>query len=233
MKLRFTGIGSAFNTAMGNTSAFFTRGEDLYLVDCGEQVFAKLMRAGIFERYPGKITVLLTHTHADHAGSLATLCLYAAEVLGRPALIIHPDDGVRALLAHMGVGPDKYTLSGDLYGQGLSATPFPARHVPAIPAFSYLLEDEEGLIYYSGDSGDLPPDILDRVRGGEIRHAYVDTNIFDTLPEKPIHLPLQTLASLVEPPLRDRFTLMHLNRDFRGEAEREGFACATADAVFD
>lgn len=232
MKLRFAGTGSAFNTAMGNTSAFFTRGDDLFLIDCGEVVFARLMKAGIFEKHPGSITVILTHMHADHCGSLSSLCLYAAEALKRPITLVHPNEDVQTLLALMGAQKSQYTLQRDYMRDDLTITPMPARHVPAIPAFSYLLTDEEGTVYYSGDTGDLPPDILDGLHSGQIIHAYQDTNIFDKTPDRPIHLPLATLTGLVPPPLRPKFTLMHLNRDFHEEATQEGFACATVDPLF-
>lgn len=232
MELRFLGVGAAFNPAMGNTGAFFARGEDLYLIDCGEQAFARVMRADLFARYPGKVTVLLTHMHADHAGSLGTLCLYADRVLGRTPTIVHPNAAVKTLLALMGMEDGRYTLLAALDEDGLRAIPLSANHVPDIPAYAYLLSDEDGTLYYSGDNGELPPDILARLRSGEIARLYVDTNLTDRPQAQPAHLPFAALCELVEPPLRGRVTLMHFNRDFRAQAEQAGFACARMDPLF-
>lgn len=233
MKLRFLGTGAAFAPQMGNTGAFFTRGDDFFMIDCGEQAFAKLHRSGLLSRYTGALTVAMTHLHADHCGALGTLSLYAAQVLGRPLTIVYPGEkDVRTLLSLMGAQAGHYTVTSGYDARGLVVRPMPAMHVPAIAAFSYLLTDEDGAIYYSGDSATLPPDILAGVRGNDIAHAYVDVSLFDTPPVSPAHLPFDTLCALVEPPLRKRFTLMHFNRDFHEKIHRDGFLCAEMDPIF-
>ena len=42
MDLNFLGCGSAFNPLYGNTSAYFTNKDQLYVIDGGESVFLKL-----------------------------------------------------------------------------------------------------------------------------------------------------------------------------------------------
>ena len=64
MKLHFFGCGSAFNPAMGNTSAWFEMDGCLFLVDCGETVYELLMKRSDLREYR-QIYVLLTHLHAD------------------------------------------------------------------------------------------------------------------------------------------------------------------------
>lgn len=232
MVLRFLGTGAAFNPALGNTGAFFTRGEDLYLIDCGEQAFMKLMRADLFRQYPGRIVVLLTHLHADHCGSLGTLCLYAAEILKRPMLLVHPNAEVRTLLRLMGATEDQYTLLPSLDGAGFSATPIPRRHA-AMDAYAYMRADEEGTIYYSGDTSELPEDLLDALHAGRIHHAYQEASYFATDPDpQPPHLLFSEALRRIEPALRLKFTLMHFNVDFRAIAKQEGFACAQMDPIF-
>ena len=75
MKLHFFGCGSAFNPAMGNTSAWFEMDGCLFLVDCGETVYELLMKRSNLREYR-QIYVLLTHLHADHVGSLGSLISY-------------------------------------------------------------------------------------------------------------------------------------------------------------
>lgn len=232
MKLRFIGTGAAFYPALGNTSAFFTRGDDLFLIDCGEMIFSRIRHADLLTRYPGRVTVLVTHLHADHVGSLSSLIAYCVQVLGRPVTLLYPSEDIRALLRLMGMTEEHYTLLDEYAEDGLRMTPIAACHAPEIPAYAYLLTDEDGTIYYSGDNGELLPAILDGIRQGEILHAYQDTNWFEQPPHAPFHLPLQTLMAQVKPELRDRFTLMHFNRDFRDEAMRAGFACAEPDLLF-
>lgn len=51
MKLNFLGCGSAFNPLDGNTSAYFTIGRKLYIVDVGESVFLKLYEKDLLRQY--------------------------------------------------------------------------------------------------------------------------------------------------------------------------------------
>ena len=89
MKLHFFGCGSAFNPAMGNTSAWFEMDGCLFLVDCGETVYELLMKRSNLREYR-QIYVLLTHLHADHVGSLGSLISYNYCILGRKICVIHP-----------------------------------------------------------------------------------------------------------------------------------------------
>lgn len=69
MDLNFLGCGSAFNPLYGNTSAYFTNKDQLYVIDGGESVFLKLYQKELLKKYAG-ITIMVTHMHADHVGSL-------------------------------------------------------------------------------------------------------------------------------------------------------------------
>ena len=60
MKLNFLGCGSAFNPLDGNTSAYFTIGRKLYIVDVGESVFLKLYEKDLLRQYD-EILILITH----------------------------------------------------------------------------------------------------------------------------------------------------------------------------
>jgi len=232
MRLRFIGTGAAFNPALGSNSALLETGDDLMLLDCGETVFAALMHAGLLGRVKGRIVVALTHLHADHCGSLGTLCLYAAQMLKRPLTLVHPDDQARTLLSLMGAGDDQYRLVPSLDEPNLRITPIKARHL-SMTAFSYLIGDGVETVYYSGDADHLPAEILAALSDGRVAHAYVDAMAFDgKAPENPPHLPFSRLCDLVPRVLRSKVTVMHFNRDFRAEAAAEGFLCAERDPAF-
>ena len=108
MKLHFFGCGSAFNPAMGNTSAWFEMDGCLFLVDCGETVYELLMKRSDLREYR-QIYVLLTHLHADHVGSLGSLISYNYCILGRKICVIHPRATVVELLRLMGI-KDEFTI---------------------------------------------------------------------------------------------------------------------------
>lgn len=233
MKLCFLGIGSAFRPDLGNTGAFFARGNEIFLLDCGEQAFARLYVSGILQKYTGRITIALTHLHADHCGSLGTLVLYAANVLGRTARIVHPEvENVHTLLSLMDAGEHQYEVVPLLDTPPLRMLPFPAQHAPAIPAYSYWLEDETERIYYSGDNAVLPQVVPEGLAAETVDHAYIDVNVFNAPPASPVHLPFATLCEQVPTSLRAKCTLMHVNEDFAVLATREGFSLAKIDPAF-
>ncbi len=74
--LQFLGIGSAFNTTLGNTSAYYKLGDVLILVDAGGMIFHTLLSKGLLKDIR-KIDILITHMHPDHVGSLGDLIFYA------------------------------------------------------------------------------------------------------------------------------------------------------------
>lgn len=233
MELRFLGTGAAFFPEMGNNGAFFVRGDDLYLLDCGESAFAKLHRSGLLTQYKGQLTILLTHMHSDHCGSLGTLVLYMNSILGCKSVIVHPNDEVRELLRLMGANESQYTLKPDLQADGLSITPIPIQHTPAVKAFAYLVKTEAETIYYSGDSTHIPPEILDGLRGGSIGRLYQDVTHYTTPPQSHApHLYLSELEALIEAPLRSKVWVMHYNEDFRAMAKEAGFQCTQTDPLF-
>ena len=87
MKLKFLGRGAAFNPKEGNTSAYFIENNQLFLIDCGESIFEKLVELDLLNDIES-INLMITHTHSDHIGSLGSLVMYAYYTLKRPLNII-------------------------------------------------------------------------------------------------------------------------------------------------
>ena len=80
--LKFIGSGSAFNTKLGNTSAYYKIGHQMLLIDCGSNIFHRIKEHNLLEGIED-IHVLITHTHADHVGSLADLIFIAIIVMAK------------------------------------------------------------------------------------------------------------------------------------------------------
>ena len=76
MDLQFLGRGAAFNPKEGNNSAYVIENNQLFLIDCGESIFERIMENGLLDKIDG-INVMITHTHSDHVGSLGTLTMYS------------------------------------------------------------------------------------------------------------------------------------------------------------
>ena len=92
MELHFLGRGAAFYTQAGNTAAYLREDGRLLLLDCGESVFAELLRRNVLSGV-SSVTIALSHLHSDHCGSLGSLCHYCYYMLHLIPQIVLPADG--------------------------------------------------------------------------------------------------------------------------------------------
>lgn len=104
--LNFIGRGSAFNTKEGNNSTFIKNENHLLLVDCGSDVFSRIMELNLLQNVE-EIDVIITHLHPDHFGSLGDLIFYSYFGIGEgklPTLTVHHySDKLEEILENMGV----------------------------------------------------------------------------------------------------------------------------------
>ena len=234
MELTFLGRGAAFYPAQGNTAACLREGDRLLLLDCGESVFAELMRRGLLEGV-GEVTVALSHFHSDHCGSLGSLVHYCCFALHVPLRLIVPDDAryldsLKTLLRLFGVPEDGYSLVSSGEALGFSALKrldmVPTRHAEGMPCYSFVLETASGGVFYSADTNTEEP-LLDFVRTHpSFERAYVDVTAAQAAAA--VHLPLRRLAEVIPPALRSRVYIMHISNDACVEqAGQLGFGCVT------
>lgn len=189
MFLKFIGNGSAFNTKAGNSCAYFEKDENLYLIDCGEDVFAKIKDK--LSNYKS-ISVFITHTHSDHTGSLPTLCLYCYFVLHIKVKIYCSDDYVVNILKNTGTY-DYVDIRHNCKDE-INYEFIPTTHVNEISSYGIWFSEHK--VYYSGDSNDL---ILFK----DVKEYYQDTCIAN-YPNN-VHLNIDKLDKLI--------TELNLNKD--------------------
>ena len=233
--LNFIGIGSAFHTELGNNNAFIKKGEELFLIDCGSTNFSRMIAHGLLNDVK-KITVLQTHLHADHVGSLGDLVGYEFNVM-KPkrevkVTLITPQAltaDVKAILQKVGVPETQYNsveIADEYKPENLlgitSIKPYVVQHVPHLKCFAYLLQIDGKSVYYSGDCNMVPDEIKTAMLNGEIDLFYQDTSKADF--EGNVHLSLRQLTELIPQALRHKVYCMHLDQAFsREEAEELGF----------
>ncbi len=221
--LNFIGRGSAFNTKLGNTSAFIKLNSSLILIDCGGTVFSRLQKLKILDGLKN-IYIIITHTHPDHVGSLGDMVFYCYHILKHNATIIFPQkEHIEKFLASVGVSSKVYKLNssntveirdeeiGEFRIEFLTVT-----HTNTIPSYGFIMKIKESALYYSGDSNNISNEVINKLKGGEIQRIYQDTCGLDYNGNG--HLSLKKLSELIPQELRNKVYCMHLD-DYITEEE--------------
>ncbi|MBR5091455.1 MAG: MBL fold metallo-hydrolase [Ruminiclostridium sp.] len=210
--LKFLGRGAAFSGE--NNSAFFVSGGELVLIDCPMSSFVKIhnIGAGTLAGFEAPaLTVIVTHTHADHTGGISTLIHYAHYVLHCHVTVIAPSEEVKDDLAFLlgrleGCAPGAYTL---LTASGANRPwlldVIPTRHSPELEGrcFGYRLLVDGKTVVYTGDTAVIEP-FLPYLTDGV--YLYSDVSRFENI----VHIYVGELLEKVRG-LNIRLFLMHLD----------------------
>lgn len=223
MELQFTGCGAAYYPCLGSNTAFFVKQDHLFLIDCGESTFCR-MEARDEIRRCSRITVLITHLHADHIGSLGSFVSYCGSVLNKRVTVAAQDQTIQQILRLMGVPEDRYDFTMDFsqeFEQGLRITPVPVKHANDMKCCGFLLEEDGQTIYFSADAAELPEAVLCGFKSGKIHKMYHDCTFLTE--ESPSHCSLKRLSEYIPPKMRNRVYCMHFGGDFIPQIREAGF----------
>lgn len=192
--LKFLGRGSAFNIREGNTAAYIKEGGKLFLIDCGSNIFVKMMLNGFLEDVL-EVHVAITHRHPDHIGSLGDLILYCYHKKNIRLNIYSEDEQMQNYLLMIGILQDQYIhhRNGYIESLGIRICFQPCRHAAIykepngilsnnpsehsnniFPCYSIILEYKDKKIFYSGDTNHVAWDQIENFDA-----YYVDTTISD------------------------------------------------------
>lgn len=231
MQLNFLGCGSAWCPELGNTSAWF-RSEDntLFLLDCGETVFQAAHAAGVLKDVR-RAVILITHMHADHCGSLATMVAYLYYRLGAEVTVVYPDgEHIRQLLNICGAERGSWNLVADkgiiAFGD-VTVESCPVPHVGGMQCYGYVVKNVEDCFFFSGDSSQIPENIRQRFFNGEIQRLYVDTCV----EPNSNHGELAQHCAAIPAEMRSRVTCMHLDFKAIAPIRCAGFRLATEEEI--
>lgn len=159
MDLKFIGIGGAFNTELGNNSAYIKENNKILFIDIGLDTFDKIVKYKLLENVE-EIYVLITHLHGDHVGGLPTFIQYAYFGFNKVVKIINNSESffynVKTILNITAVGEDNYEFVD------AKNLPFSFKvklrkttHHPLLECYSVVLEEENGKTLYTSDSNDI------------------------------------------------------------------------------
>ena len=218
--LKFLGRGSAFNVKEGNTSGYYIDSSTMFLFDCGEDVFKKVIP---LLNNVDNLCVFITHLNSDHVGSLSSLLFYL-KYKTKIRYEVYVDNGLYNDLVNL------LELNGNIEQinciklvEGIEVS-----HIKGMNCFGYLLryKAHNKTLYYSGDSNDIPEFVLSKL--GEIDYIYQDTCLADY--EGNVHLSLRKLCELIPIEHRHKVWCMHLDCDeLIGKAKVEGFNVVEVD----
>lgn len=222
--LKFLGRGSAFNTKEGNTSSYIKQDSHLLLIDCGENIFERIMNNNLLDGIE-KVDVLITHLNSDHVGSLSSLIYYCYFIKKFKVNVYFPSYELQELLKLMGHKREEYNfhrvISIEKIGN-ISIIPIKVSHIETINCYSYFIKiynEQDKWIYYSGDSNKITLDNEDLV---ELDEIYQDTSSTDY--EGNVHLSLKKLCDAIPVEYRHKVYCMHIDKEELIEnAKYQGF----------
>lgn len=209
--LSFIGRGSAFNTKEGNTSAFYKVGNDMLLIDCGSDVYARLREKNILDDVEN-IWIALTHLHPDHVGSLGDLIFYMFYIKGTRPKILTPQNvvydpfaakfisDIMTMLNIQGITPNFYEIvTSEIPELGTIIGFSPVNHIAQYLSYSLNIVIEETVIFYSGDGVDIcpSPELYDII--------YQEFSFYET----PVHCHYTKLKEYGK--YKDKVYLMHID----------------------
>lgn len=232
--LIFTGTGSSHCIGLGNCCAHLWAGEDLLLIDCGEDTFSSPVLQQSIRQCQGNIYCIITHLHSDHVGSLATLCLYCKDTLHKTVRVCFPTNEASALLSLMGV-PQTHFIESTSFplklDNDLEVVPTKTSHVPWMNCYGYFLHIDKACYYYSGDANCLSMHVLTMLKDSTLTMLYQDVTLNGD--KGGPHLTLDELCSIVpDGPMRDRIVVMHFDSmECMKEAKRRHFCVAERKSI--
>lgn len=245
--LKFVGTGSAFNTALGNNSAYIKEGNKLFLIDCGSANFHRMKESGFLDDVE-EIHVYVTHTHADHVGSLADLIFYMYYCKGehKPRVTVYAVGSIEInlYLELNGVKEDTYNKdfhykyhpfneedTVEIDEMEISFVAYKTSHVEELPSYGLVMGnriDERAV--YTGDTNMLSININKAFEEEVLCYLYVDTCSQDY--EGNVHLSLLKLHQTVKQEHRHKVWCMHLDEKFDKElAKSLGFNVAEVEEL--
>lgn len=209
--LNFLGRGAAFNPKEGSNSAFIKDGDNLFLIDCGEDTFSKLFNLKILDTVKD-IHVFITHTHSDHYGSLSSLIYYAFYIRGIKPHVYCTDENLFKILNYSGHSEEytKHLVFNNTtvvtISENLFFIPIEVSHTTTLNSSGLIIKYHGKEIYYSGDCNEVLVQAIDKIRSGCDIEYYQDTSTYKLA----VHLFIDDLLKNTIPSDREKIFCMHI-----------------------
>jgi len=219
MELKFLGRGASLNPKEGNNSAYFIENNQIFLIDCGENIFERLIEKNLLKHIEA-INVMVTHTHSDHIGSLGSLITYSFYTLQKPLNIILPKNAkhfsnIEKILSGFGCTKSMYHYVDEKSFDGQYETFDTIRyietdHCDELKSYGLLFTTKKGIVYYSGDTREVET-IKNLIANQPIDKLYIDTTTVN-FPGN-VHLYIEILKDAIPEEFKKSVYCMHFNDD--------------------
>lgn len=187
--MKWVGIGSSWSKDFINTSMMMLENDHLLLVDCGSLIFNKLLTEGILDEVKSA-TILITHLHGDHVGSLVDTMMYLYYKRGIKVDLIFNDNDLMELLTLQGLENTTYHYITNFVGNknkiknidlGIKNVSLydvrKANHVEELECYSYDFLYGNKVYVVSGDIKEFPNILIDYYDKGILGEAYLDVSV--------------------------------------------------------
>lgn len=148
--LKFLGSDAGFGEK--NNSAYYEKGEEIYIIDCGFTVFQEIRKNIDFSKY-NKINIIITHLHNDHAGSLSQVILLAWFAYNKKVTVISHCENIKKYLELTGTPQIAYDIKNELDNLKFIKT----QHVKELDCYGFEWKIDGKKIVYTGDTYTLEP----------------------------------------------------------------------------
>jgi len=228
MELKFLGRGNAFNYKECNNSAFILEKDNLFLLDCGSLVFAKIMGLNLLDKV-NNLYIFITHLHPDHAGSLGTLIdgfYFYMNKNKKPCLVCASEKQKNMLVNFLNITgtPMKhydFADTNNLPFKSFNSVGFTqVKHQQGMLSYAIEFATNGGLIVFTGDTCDIHY-IKKLFDGQKIDKLYVETVLKNI---SGLHMPFDILKDIIPKDRRKDCYIMHIgNQELIDTVKKEGF----------
>lgn len=229
--LKFLGIGSCFNTDMGNTAAYYIEDDNLTLFDCGEMTFEAIKKRDLLKGI-NSVNIFITHLHSDHVGSLPTLIFYLNFIKKIKPTIWFPNNDIVKFLTLSNVPKELYNYMLAKDNENFLYV-IKQKHTIVKSAFGYVIKIKDKWICYSGDANSFELSWKPKANGFLwtdkniiISHIYHDVTMYIN----DAHVNLFDLLRMFPKFIRKNITLMHFDdEETKNYSKERGFKVATIE----
>lgn len=209
--LRFLGIGSCFNPIVGNTSAFYIDNVDkrLYIFDVGGNIYERLKKNKLLDNVE-KVTIIITHGHSDHIGSLPDV-IFDLNIISniKPDIIYPNKEYMRNHLIKSAVYDTYYNLFLPSKCKYFKIKEYLQDHNDLINAYGYIFKLNDKLIYYSGDTHTIQMEPINMLISGKLDCMFHEVTRY----RNKAHTHIDDLSNCIPKEFRKKVTCMHFDDD--------------------